>query len=259
MLVVTFNVNLALRYAAQHNSGLEVGGFGRTQVTEAGDIICNEVYIPPQVVQSGHTDIKGPDEPGGEEMFEDFFRYIATHCAVCRKEVGDDHARERHDFEGESWSDWRLWWHSHGRLGTTPSGTDHNTLGMIARNLNDGWAVGLVIDSAGGRHAWVNQAFPFRLDREIDFGSYPYEDEDIKGRIEAMMERVEEKKWQQSGYGGPHSGNASQPSQVGAISTTKPGTISRLPRRAGSNKKLLEMNEEEWKEFIREHSTPLNA
>ena len=244
MLVVTHEVNTALRYAATHNSALEVGGFGRTHLSENGlDVVVDEIYIPPQVVQAGHTNIKGPHEEGGDGMLEEAMRYFATHCKHCRHSW-EDHEGQDHGFEGEAWTDWRLWWHSHGKMGVTPSHTDTSTLAGHARLL-DGWAVGLVIDASGGRHAWAAVSVPFKKEFDIEFGYYPYEDPVIRERVAALMEHVQERKWEPQSYGyrGPNQGNGKSGGAKGKIP---------LLSRRKNNKPIMAMTDEEFKEWMRE-------
>ena len=265
MLILTLDANASLRYAANFNPGLEVGGFGHTFINANGDIVCDEIYIPPQVVQTGHTDIKGPEEEGGSEMLDTAQRYIATHCGVCRGEVFDHGELHRdHEYLPESWDNWRLWWHSHGKLGVTPSGTDHNTLFSLARWWND-WSVGLVIDSAGNRHAWAAVVNPFRLDQEIPFGVHFYESPTCEQRVAEMMSHVEEKKW---GYqGAPNQGNGRSSSSPNGASPTGTGTgggTSKLPRQKlragvlpGGKTSIIDLTEEEFKQFIEDNAEEL--
>lgn len=249
MIIATDAVNTALRYAAEFKPGLEVAGFGRTTLMENDlDILVDEIYIPPQIVQAAHADIKGPGEAGGDGMLEEFLHYIATHCHWCRGGVEEHDPEDGHDFEGEAWNNWRLWWHSHGKLEAKPSATDDDSLRKLARLLG-GWSVGLVINAAGARHAWaaVHQP-PFNvLLQHTDFTYYQHELPEVKRRIEEMMERVEEKKytpptnnWQ--GNPSPTYGAAkknSSGSNTGASSATEPLLLPRLPH----GKRIIDLDD----------------
>ena len=246
MLICTYEVQTALRYAAEHNSGLEVGGFGRTHIADNGeDIVVSEIYIPPQVVQAGHTDIKGPGEVGGDGMMEEAVEFWASHCRFCRIHV-EHHDGADHDFEGESWSDWRLWWHSHAKFGAAPSGTDDETLRKLAK-LMESYYVGLVINAAGERHAWAAVfSPPFSLvTQKLEFSSYRKEELEIKERVDGMMQHVQEKKyapatpWTPPNHNGAaKSGGANSPNLI------------RLPRKGGS-KSILSMSDEDFAAFVK--------
>lgn len=266
MILVTDKVHTQLRYAAEHNTFLEVGGFGRTHLMEDGTIFVDELYIPPQVVEGGHTDIKGPDEDGGANMLDDARRFFSEHCRHCRLSVYE-HEGADHEPEGESQADWRLWWHSHGkRGGTFGSGTDHATLFGLAKDCG-GWAVGVVIDASGGRYAWVavvdetpvpelvgypkaaQELLKRVYEKDIPYKYYMHEDEAAKAQVSAWMdsERVKRKVyvapvWQQS-RGGGHQGGAH-----GKSSTD----MSKVPLLfPGQPKKsMLEMSEAEWLEYV---------
>lgn len=236
MLILTPRVNMMLRYAAEFNPGLEVAGFGRTEIGEDGStIIVSDIYIPPQEVKAAHADIKGPGEEGGDGMLEAALQHFATHCRFCGGEQGERH--NGHDFAGTAWTDWRLWWHSHGKIAASPSGTDDNSLKMLAKWL-DGWAVGLVINAAGERHAWAAvRTGPFNLlTQPLDVGYLREHNEELKQRIDLMMAEVKEWKYQAP----PTQGRT-----VAGDAGSKAGQ-----HRAPNGKRIIDMAKEEFHDWL---------
>ena len=256
MLILTYEVNRALSYAADFKPGIEVGGFGHTTLAENGiDIIVDDIFIPPQTVQSAHTDIKGPGEQGGDGMLETAIRHWAFKCKWCYKALGE-HDGADHEFEGQAWSDNRLWWHSHGKIGATPSATDDGTLQKLARLL-DGWCAGLVINSAGDRHPWASvYRAPFNLiTQKLEFGVYKEERLDIKERVDAMMAHVEEKVWSYQGN--------SQGAKGGTGTSNSPPNVRRLPQRTSTptGKRIIDLPTDEFAKWLEseEGRVPLHA
>lgn len=250
MLVLTPGVNMMLRYAAEFNPKLEVAGFGRTMIAENGeDVIVTDIYIPPQIVKTAHADIKGPGEEGGGGMLENAIQHFATtcrHCDVAMAAHGGDH-----NFEGMSWADWRLWWHSHGQIAASPSGTDDQSLRTLAKYL-DGWAAGLVINAAGDRHAWaaVRQG-PFNLLlQKLDVGYMREHNQDLQDRIATMMEGVEEWKYQASPTQGQRQGGTTGTHPNGG-GTNSPA-VRRLPATTEGGKRLVDMSKEEFGKWLRD-------
>jgi len=57
----------------------------------------------------------------------------------------------------------------------------------------------MVINVAGDRHPWA-VVQPFNMERELPFGIYVGDNENIRLAVDTMMARVEEKKWGASKY-----------------------------------------------------------
>lgn len=166
MLHITREANLALQYAAEFNGNLEVGGFGRVEAIE-GRIVLSEIVIPPQIVESAHTDI---------DMQRGDLDWMMAFLAA----------------RNETFEQWRLWWHSHANMGTTPSSTDENTLAMLARHVAP-WFCGLVINVKGDRTAFMCISEPYALRAEPKVTIARDDDPDIKARVDTMMAHVARK------------------------------------------------------------------
>lgn len=255
MLLVTHDVMLMLKYAVMHNPDLEVGGFGRTTLLQNGDILVSDIYIPPQTVESGHTDIKGPLEAGGEDMLGNARRYFATHCTTCGVDifeheqavVDEDGVMQGHSPRAGSQLDWRLWWHSHGKLGSNfASQTDHQTLFGMAREC-EGWAVGLVVGVGRDRYTWIAgvdqsrpampkdlNAWPTQFEKDIEYGELSNEDDELKAYVADMMQKVQRKTYTQPG----------RPTWVGV---PKQGALTVV---GGEKTKILGMNTEEFNAWV---------
>lgn len=76
---------------------------------------------------------------------------------------------------GQQPSEYRFWGHSHNTMGTTPSGQDHSTLGMLATKAWPiaGYGVGAVFNTRQEVTAWFAT--------KTAFGSSSYAEGDIKG------------------------------------------------------------------------------
>lgn len=212
-IILSLRAELMLKYAVKHDTGLEVGGFGRTSFTDKGDIYVDDILIPPQEVQPAHTAIE-------VEHLEWLLARLAE--------------------RGENMDDWRLWWHSHCNMGVTPSGTDLTTLDELARDAWDSYAVGMVVNSRDERYSWVSVAKPLVLKQELKVVTQGYVDEEVKAEVTEMMGLVKRKaytppqsNWQRNaGNGGGGSGS----SQAAASATAGD------PNR----KRIRDMTEEEF-------------
>ena len=161
---LTADAALKLRYAVQHTPGMEVGGFGRTVVNDRQEVIVTDIIVPPQIAGSAHTDIEVQD-------LDELLAFLAR--------------------RGESLADWRLWWHSHGRMGAFASGQDVSTLDMLASHL--GWFAGIVTNVEGKFYSWMSFSVPpmLRTSFQIELKIESYENEDLKREIDEQMKRVE--------------------------------------------------------------------
>lgn len=164
--------------AANHNKSLEVGGFGHLmQVDDGQDIIIDDIYIPPQIVQGAHTDI---DVEGLDALM--------AHAASL----------------GQTVDEWRLWWHSHANMGAFASGQDEQTLFQQAEWF-DSWAIGLTVNTKGERFAWINTHLPFRMMmKDLPVGVY-YPMPDTRDEyIDGLMKEVKARTY--SGPSNPTAG-----------------------------------------------------
>lgn len=163
MLNLTPRAEQMLNNAVRFNNTLEVGGFGRVE-TRNGELYVTDIIVPPQVVQGAHTDISDGD-------LDDAMRMIAM--------------------RGESFNEWRLWWHSHAKMAANPSGTDENTLQMLART-QDSWFAGLVVNDGpiSGWRSWLCIHNPAKLRADLTIAITNTEDPAIKAEVDAMMAAV---------------------------------------------------------------------
>jgi hypothetical protein len=86
---------------------------------------------------------------------------------------------------------WRLWWHTHPRMGASYSGTDEDTLEMLAAEMEDGYFLGMVINTALSTKCYYAQTTPFPLRTEL--GPALHEQECPTEALEAaeeMLKRV---------------------------------------------------------------------
>ena len=147
-----------IQLAVHHDTSKEVSGFGRTVLDPERDaIVVTDIFIPPQEVAGAHTDISGDQlATWGEQLFAE------------RKEL---------------LADWRLWWHSHQKMGVNPSGQDVTTLRMLAQLFN-GWAVGMVVNDRLQSHIWVDVSVPtnvtYEMKHELDVAASPEWEDEVK-------------------------------------------------------------------------------
>ena len=113
----------------------EISGLGLIR-EEEGRYFCDEVILVEQTVSSAHTDIT----PDG--LSETLTR------------IG----KERPD----TWGKWKLWWHSHSKMGASFSTQDEETLQELARVSGD-WFFGLVINKAGSSQFYLSTEQPIPL------------------------------------------------------------------------------------------------
>lgn len=163
-IVLTRRVRLALKYAVEYDTKLEVSGLGKTSLTPDGDIYVSDIIIPPQEVSGGGTDIDGD--------------MVLTVTELLAK-------------KGEKLSDWRLWWHSHNTMSAFFSSTDNDTIEDYAEMVD--WAAGLVVNVKGERKAKIVMARPFALEFETEAINTVEEDSRIKEWVDTAMEFVKKR------------------------------------------------------------------
>ena len=220
-LLLTPEVNEMINLAARHTRSLEVGGFGHIrEVNGNEDIIVDDIFIPPQTVQSAHTDI----EVEGLDA-------LMRHAASLNQTVDE----------------WRLWWHSHSTMKAYASGTDESTLKGQAHWLGS-WAVGLTVNVDGDRYCWLNTDAPFKLVlKDLPVGIYHpiVEDPSLKELVDSMMKDVKSR-W--GGYQGGYTPPKSPPS------TPPPAPKQEVPETstltAEERRKLLQLELGDW--FVEE-------
>ena len=113
----------------------EISGLGLIR-REDMLFFCDEVILVKQEVGASHTDIT----PDG--------------LAETLTRIG----QERPD----TWGHWKLWWHSHNKMGTTFSTQDEDTLRELARVSGD-WFFGLVVNKRGDSQFYVATCEPIPL------------------------------------------------------------------------------------------------
>lgn len=227
-LTVTHNAHLMLQYAAKHTPSREVGGFGRTRVLDSGIIVVDDIIIPPQFVSGGETDISG-------DTIELVMQMLAQ--------------------RGESFDDWRLWWHSHGTIPKPfASGTDTKTLEMLAASMGD-YFFGVVINSKDEEpYTWLHLIKP-KLTCTIPIEFMPYEDDTIKARVDEWMKSVTYRTYPAAVSKAPKA-NGNQPSgnqyvdhRTGAIARTNgQAALAELEGRY-EGRSIMNMTDEEFYEF----------
>lgn len=198
-LLLTPEANEMIRRAVLHNRNLEVGGFGHmAELTDDDDIIIDDIYVPPQIVQGAHTDID-----------------VAGLDALMR------HAATRDQTVGE----WKLWWHSHSTMKAYASGTDEATLKAQARWL-ESWAIGLTVNVAGDHYCWLNIDSPFKLlMKELPTGIWvpPVNVTDLHAQVDEWMKEVKTSRYTPptNSYNG-NGGGFRQPGSAPPVAPTPP-------------------------------------
>lgn len=248
-LILTEEVAHKLHLACNHDPSMEVGGFGKTTVLDNNKVLVTDIIIPPQEVQSAHTDT---EVEGLDHLI----------VALAQRPPKEDGTRE-------SVSDWRLWWHSHARMQTGPSGTDTTTLRVLAEQMDDGWFIGMVTNVRSERTCWTHIVKPFALvvnnvDVKVQGAVDPrlaaalaevdkIREEltsGLEAEIKSIMEtNVKKKSWSYNNNtrqtGGVANGKAFQP---------KPNTAAvHRPVKAGltSKKPIMEMTNAEFAAWVR--------
>lgn len=156
-----------LRYAVETRPKYEVQGFGSIAKGDDGDIWLTDIIIPPQEVSGASVDLNPTD-------LEKLMLLLSE-----RK---------------QSLSDWPVWWHSHAGMGVSPSGTDTNTLDMLAKEYG-GVAIGLVTNTGGDYHGWFSmwtEGFmgQFFTSRKMEVLYEVEADVKLESKVATMMEHV---------------------------------------------------------------------
>lgn len=172
-LVLSARAAAFLRYAAEEDPHMEISGFGRTTVLPNDDIYVDDIILPPQEVGAGHVkiDVDGLDVA---------MQYVMTE-------------------KGESLGQWRMWWHSHGSGGAFASGTDKDTLAMLAEYMG-GWALGHVITSKEDRYTWLSVAQPFHFEFEPKHITEGYTSKSLRERVQEAFKGVRKRSYQYNNY-----------------------------------------------------------
>lgn len=168
-----------IKYAVDFRNQ-EVAGFGRCHF-DGERLIVDDILIPPQVVGGAHAEL---DIHAGDYDW------------LLAQIIG----------RGEAPLDWRLWWHSHVNMGTSPSGTDHNTLKMLSKYW-EGWAAGTVFNQRGEATGWMALNVEYDMTNpltravehiatqtEVDLTvmrALVPEAEELRARVHGWMEHVE--------------------------------------------------------------------
>lgn len=174
MLTITPRAWQMLRIAARHKPNLEIAGFARSTVDVAnGQIVIDDILIPPQDIGSAHAefDVEDLDWLMGQVIDR------------------GDHPK-----------DWFTWWHSHTTMGMGPSSQDHETLFQLAGQSVNHFAVGLVIYSNETHpKAWMAYENPVLrgqfVEHDISVKIQDEVDPAIAEALAPMLEHVKEHVW----------------------------------------------------------------
>lgn len=134
--------------AAVQFQDLEVMFFGRGSYVsndDRGSYILHEIIIPPQEVSGAFTDT------GEAKQNVENLNFIISEAMRLGLPI----------------SGWGFWGHSHVNMGTTPSGTDRDTMRDLAEQWS-GRAIGAVFNQKGEVTAWGVGTHPMFPDRYID-------------------------------------------------------------------------------------------
>lgn len=169
-LVITELARTKMHYACNYDKGKEVSWFGKARI-EDQHVVLEDIYIPPQEVGGAHIEITTDDLAA-------FWTDLIS--------------------RGESPKDWPIWCHSHAGMQTSPSGTDTNTLEVLAEQFG-GWAMGLVTNHRGEYTAWLALSKPFNMRADVKIHAVPVKNRKVADEIEkAMKENVHVKTWTQA-------------------------------------------------------------
>lgn len=149
----------------------EISGFGKVH-KEGENLIVDDIRIFAQTVNGGHTENWATAQSG--EGYRKFWDDLAV--------------------EGEDFSKWRLWWHSHVNMNASFSGTDDKTIdGYDFEQAEDNWLLSIVTNKQGKLFCQLDVYQPFRmvlkdLDWDIDLEAMPGAELDaIKDEIAALV------------------------------------------------------------------------
>lgn len=162
-VVLSRKADLYMHYASMAYPSREVMGLGRVEIVD-GIFYVRDIIIPPHEVTGGTVEWR-------PEMMKQVLAEMAK--------------------EGQVLGDWRLWWHSHGTMQTSPSSTDTDNLAMLADEIGD-WTIGIVTNSNHSYKAWMEGRNPIRFsisDLKVAIEGAP-EDEEIMKSVTEMMKGV---------------------------------------------------------------------
>jgi hypothetical protein len=150
--------------AVQKAPALEVSGFGRADI-QGHMVVVRSIFIPPQEVDAAHTAVTGDNL---RITLEAFIR------------------------AGTTLAQWPVWWHSHCSMGVMPSPQDYTTLELLAEELPDlGWFAGIVTNTKGEYHGWIEITRPLPLSAEVDVvHDLEQVPKKLHTRVDEMMKQV---------------------------------------------------------------------
>ena len=163
-LVIEPPIWYALMRAANAKPTLEVLGVGHARVEDTGEVVMDDLYIPPQKVTGASVDMSG------DVMMRLWNDLVARY--------------------GEHWHEWCIMWHSHCSMGTSPSGTDTDALANVVEN-NWPFAVGLVVNVKGEATAWAEIRKPIASSFDLDVIVPQVEFNEWDEKVDEWMEKVE--------------------------------------------------------------------
>lgn len=154
----------------------EVQWWGRLIIIKGG-AVCDRIVVPPQVGAAAHidTDIK--------QHWNWQREHFKLGPGMSNKEIRAANEEMQH---------WRLWCHSHGRMGTTFSPRDDNNLAMLAEEAGD-YFLGMVVNTKGDSRAYLCQRQPFHLTVDLGAVGIYYDTDDLAEEAMEMMSVVERK------------------------------------------------------------------
>lgn len=170
MIHITQEAWQYIRAAVMFRPNKEVAGFGRVHLDE-DRLLVDAILVPPQEIGAAHAELE-----------------------VARGDL--DWLWSQIMQRGDQVNQWRFWWHSHASMGTSPSGTDHNTLKMLATQFG-GWACGAVFNNKLEATGWAvapDGLFPTQQKEYTGLSVviHPYTDDTIAAVVTGWMEHVKE-------------------------------------------------------------------
>jgi hypothetical protein len=176
MILFTDQAWRMVMLAAKFKS-LEVAFFGRCAI-EDGIAVVDDILIPPQEVAGAAAEME-------VEQLDWLMEQI-----IQRGDTADQ------------WFGNIFWGHSHVNMGTSPSGTDHDTLKKLAKQSNKGYALGVVVNQKSEATGWAayrskNPVFGTEdmAEMTVPVKVEELEDTELRDYVAAMMEHVTEKKY----------------------------------------------------------------
>jgi hypothetical protein len=131
----------------------EISGFGKVE-KEGGNLVITDIRIFPQVVTPAHT------EMDAKNLAKFWDSLIVA---------------------GEDLGKWKLWWHSHVRMGASFSGTDDDTIDDFDSEMpENNWMLSIVTNKMGDLYAQIDVFEPIRcvikhLIWSVEYGEQHFE------------------------------------------------------------------------------------